>query len=189
MRLFFAFELPAPIKSELSALLRQLRQLQPSGVKWVEPENLHITLQFLDEVDEADIGDLDDFFTKAIQEYSPVDVRSTSFEFVPGQHPRLVWARFSTEQRHIFTLPAKIVHYLEALGYTPDKKPLKLHVTLGRFQTEPKPALVSFLLSHRLQQNSGRIEEISLYKSTLRPQGPIYTTLYEYALTEEEEGR
>jgi 2'-5' RNA ligase len=183
MRAFFAFELPDSLREELAGLIDEASRLCPRNVKWVEPENLHITLQFLGDINDADIPGLDTFFTEAVGEYEAFPITKPKVDIVPGKSPRVIWTAFDTEYRHIFTLPAKILYYLEHQGYRDlDHKPLKLHATLGRVNAPLPPELISRLIGYRVVNRTGTVDTITLYKSTLRPQGPVYTPLYDYGL-------
>jgi RNA 2',3'-cyclic 3'-phosphodiesterase len=183
MRLFFAFELPEPVRDELADFTDTLRRLAPREVKWVESGNLHITLQFLGDLNDADVPALDEYVSAILRDYEAFDIHSPRTELIPGNNPRIIWVGYRTEYRHIFTLPGQILHHLEQQGYRDlDRKPLKLHATLGRISGPIPTEMISTALGKQFEHSGGRIGKISLYKSDLLPRGPIYTQLYEYSL-------
>jgi len=183
MRAFLAFELPDDVRRELAALTERFRNVQPRGVNWVRPENLHITLLFLGEAPASLLGRLDDAFGAVLAEQEPFEVHTPRVQIVPPNEPRTLWTRYDTDNRRALSLPGRLKDALADLPVEPDMKALKLHVTLGRIKTKIDERTLASMMGQSLGTRSFTISEVSLYESRLTPAGPDYTRLCAYTLT------
>ncbi|MCD4829462.1 MAG: RNA 2',3'-cyclic phosphodiesterase [Candidatus Cloacimonetes bacterium] len=183
MRVFLAFELPEPIRDELSAIIESFRNAQPRGVNWVVPENLHITLLFLGEVPGSLITGIDNAVEQTLSNIPSFEVTNPRVQIIPPGRPRLIWVRWDTAFKPVFRLPGRLRDGLAELGVEADVKPLKLHCTLGRVKTKIDEQTLASMMGQTFGQRAFHIDEASLYESVLRPQGPVYTRLRAYHLT------
>ncbi len=188
MRLFLAFELPEEVKDELARISEELMNIIPRGIKWVEPENMHITLQFLGDVSSADVKILDEYFSSLLDTVTEFDIENPVIEAVPAKNPRVIWVHYESNNKRIFSLPGKIRSMADDLGYSLDKKPLKLHATLGRVKSPVELSQIAEMLSFKPAINEMTINRVTLYKSVLQPEGPVYTALGSYDLQRRNNG-
>src|SRR5262245_25862699 len=95
MRTFIAIEIPSEIKSALAALQNELRRAG-AEVSWTRPENIHLTLKFLGEVDERRIGEVEKVCVDSAAEFRPFALSlSATGVFPNSRQPRALWVGLS----------------------------------------------------------------------------------------------
>lgn len=180
MRLFFAFELPEEVRTEMASAIEDFRNLIPRGVKWVESDNLHITLLFLGDVAGSLVSELAESAEAILSSIKPFVVYDPRIELVPGGQPKVIWVRYDTDRREVYRIPARLGKIAQERGIRLQKKHFKPHVTLGR----PKIFDPRFphLMKHRFRHKETMIEHAGLWSSQLRPEGPFYSLIESYTL-------
>ena len=165
-----------------SALLEAAAPLARMGraVKAIEPQNLHITLRFLGDTDEAMLALVSGAVREAVD---AAKLRAFSFElagvgaFPHEQRPSVVWAGGRDDQP-VHALVAAMTPLLDTLDFVPETRPWTTHLTLARVKARPPRELHDLLARHR-ETSFGRvtIEQVELITSELLPSGPRYTTV------------
>ncbi len=189
MRTFIALE----ISEEMKGILGQIEShLKYSGadVKWVKPEIIHLTLKFLGEIDDV----------KAVEVMAALDTvakAAKQFEitlkdigaFPKIEHPRVVWVGLGKGAAEAIALAAAIDNALSKIGFAKEERPFSPHATIGRVRSllnkdklkeKVASAATKFALSAVAPY---QISSVILFQSTLTPQGPIYTKIYEPRFT------
>jgi 2'-5' RNA ligase len=188
VRLFVALEIPAAVRDNLAALLKDLRelslQLGDKRGRWVRPENLHVTLKFIGEAADTKLAGIRDALAK-IRLDAPVDLQFRGLGYFPHEkHPRVVWVGLNASA-NLALLAGEIDRALEPQGVATEKRAFAPHVTLARFE----PPVLHEKLGAAIQKNSQRefgsfqAREFHLIESKLRPSGAEYTTLASFPLT------
>ena len=176
MRLFVALSLPEDVRERLTALGNGL-----PGARWVAAENLHLTLRFVGEVDNAAAHDLDDML-------SAID--APSFEltlqglatFGDGARLRVLYAAVAPSSA-LLHLQAKVESAVMRAGLPIERRKFKPHVALARFKGAPGPKLGRYLEERSLLRvGPFPIESFVLYSSLLGAEGPHYTEEVVYDL-------
>ena len=176
MRLFVALSLPEDVQQRLSGLANGL-----PGARWVKPENLHLTLRFLGEVDNLAAADVDDALAK---------IRSPGFDlslngighFGEGRKLRALWVGVDAIDE-LMRLQEKIEQALIRLGLPPEPRKFKPHITLARFKSNPGTRLQAYLADHNLVRAGPiAIASFELYSSFASADGPIYRVEASYPL-------
>jgi len=103
-------------------------------------------------------------------------ITDAKIEIVPKVNPKTIWLRFNTENKQIFSL------FLQEYGYDLDNKKFKIHITLGRIKSQINPKKINEIEKFALKHNKYKIKTMTLYKSTLYPDGPVYESLAKYKL-------
>ncbi|KYH31077.1 RNA 2',3'-cyclic phosphodiesterase [Neomoorella mulderi] len=173
MRLFVAINFSPALQSALAGLLGELRQL-PVTVKWVPPENIHLTLKFLGEVAPARVEEIGAALRRAVVGVNPwhLEVKGTGV-FPNWRNPRVVWVGVESE-KPLYVLQQQVTREYLELGFPADS--FTPHLTLGRL----RPGTASRPLQDRLQSLAGvswgreRVTAVSLMESSLTPRGAIY---------------
>ncbi|HXJ06826.1 MAG TPA: RNA 2',3'-cyclic phosphodiesterase [Candidatus Acidoferrum sp.] len=191
MRLFVALEIPAAVRDNLAALMRDLRSLSSrladKRPRWVLLENLHVTLKFIGEVAPAKLDGVRGVLS-AVRSNEPVDLRFRGLGFFPSEDiPRVLWTGLGATP-NLPLLAADIDSALEAQGIARERRAFTPHLTLARF--EP-PGLHEKLRAAILQNGerefgSFQAREFHLVESKLKPSGAAYTTLATFPFTREE---
>lgn len=125
-RLFTALEIPGDIALSLGLLRSPL-----SGARWVEPENYHITLRFIGDVDGRCADDVVAALDKVVRQ--PFDVRLSGFGAFGTRKPHSVWAAVEPSQA-LRDLHAEQESRLRRIGLVPEGRKFTPHVTLARLK-------------------------------------------------------
>lgn len=179
MRLFVAIEMSEPIRRALEQAIDQLRSSR-TPVKWVEPQNIHLTLKFLGEVPEARLERARQIVRDCAASAVPFDlIVKGAGAFPDMRRPRVVWAGACDQPPVAAALAAQLNERMEEIGVEREERPFQNHVTLGRMR-EPRPAPeLTEALKAFAQREFGmmRVEQITLMRSDLRREGPLYTPI------------
>ncbi|MGQ9511786.1 RNA 2',3'-cyclic phosphodiesterase [Thermodesulfitimonas sp.] len=176
LRLFWAVTLPEEIRGKIAGVQAVFRKL-PLNVKWVETENLHLTIRFIGATDKALVEPLLLTTKGRLAEISafPLFLRRVGV-FPSSKAPRVLWVGVeeTASLLHLYRLVEEVVR---SLGLPPDTKRFLPHVTLGRFRTGANGALLRQAMGEIGDVELGKVEVsgIELIASELKPSGPVYT--------------
>jgi 2'-5' RNA ligase len=179
-RSFIALEAPAPVYRSLAERLKHFQPVR--GVNWVPPQNLHMTLLFLGDVDSERIPELQTILKEASGHSAPFQLALKGLELFPARSPRLVWASLASETQDIFTWHKGLLKDVRATGFEPDVKPLKLHITLGRIKSFLPVDVEREIMQSETDKDNYEYDTITLYRSVLKPDGPVYHVLDQHRL-------
>lgn len=179
MRCFVAVETTPEVRRELGQLQRELAA-EASGVRWVRPEQMHLTLVFL--------GEVADGFADAVRQ--PLAVACSShrvFEAQPGgigafpvpRRARVIWVGLKRGGDELVRLQHSVAAALGPLGFRPEERPFSPHLTLGRFRV---PVDLSGATAREFTASTFPVRRIVLIRSELRPDGPRYTGMADVPL-------
>jgi 2'-5' RNA ligase len=179
-RTFIAIDPGKEIRARLVALQGTLARTG-TEVKWVEPENLHVTLLFLGEVDERDLPAV----CKAVAEVAahtlafPMSVERASC-FGSPRRPRTLWAGVGEGTQALCTLHDALEAPLLELGcYRREGRQFTPHITLGRVKGDRSNDTLAAALAKNAGWQGGEtfVREVHVMGSELTPDGPVYTVL------------
>ncbi len=168
MRLFVAIELPADVRDGLSRLCADV-----PGARWVEPEQMHLTLRFIGEVD----GLVQREVAAALE-----CVRAQPFtlslagvgHFPPRGVPRVLWAGVERSDA-LAALHERVERALVRAGVEPERRRFAPHVTLARLRGTPTRAVGSFLVAHGLYRSPPfAVDAFHLFSSKLTAKRAIH---------------
>ncbi len=169
-RLFVAIDVP-------QALQAILRDLNPNldGVRWTEPELLHLTLGFFASVPE----ELEEIFRRNLSEISfgafflPIVGVGA---FPPKGAPKILWIGVGHGHPHLFQVRKRVQEAAFASGLEPELHPWHPHITLARCRDVNVSLIRKFLkINQDLEAGTIRVTEFHLYLSKLTPTGPVHT--------------
>ncbi|MFA5779507.1 MAG: RNA 2',3'-cyclic phosphodiesterase [Elusimicrobiota bacterium] len=202
MRLFIAVNIKAETKNKIARIQSVLKK-NCDDVKWTSPENLHLTLKFLGEVDAS----RKDLISKKLRQ-APLDkilylmgqaiigIKKFEIDFEKiGVYPfetapRVLWLGVGEGKIELENLAQKIESLLPEiadLGFEKEKKPFSAHLTLGRFKSPASAAdkkLFDIVKKPPIEKISDVVESVYLMKSTLTPRGPVYEVVEKFQLEE-----
>ncbi|MDD5495718.1 MAG: RNA 2',3'-cyclic phosphodiesterase [Candidatus Omnitrophica bacterium] len=183
MRAFIAIELSEEIRDSLAQAQAHLKYAG-ADVKWVEKNNIHLTLKFLGEIDEERGEKVKSILDQIAKDTKPFEITIKDIGAFPKlEFPRVIWAGLDKGADESKTLAKKIDEALSKIGFQKESRPFAAHLTIGRVRTpKNRQALkekVESFNSQLLTQNSQLITSVILFQSTLTPKGPIYTKLHE----------
>jgi 2'-5' RNA ligase len=174
-RLFLALELPDAVRSELvewrSAALAGREDLRP-----VAPEALHVTLVFLGYKAEKDIPRIASSAFEAVGALAPPELAPAGVVPVPKRDPRLFALDLTDADGSCAELQGAASGALAAARfYKPEKRPFWPHVTLARVKRHVRRA--PGIDAEPPELGSFAAQDVTLYRSLLRPQGAVYEPL------------
>lgn len=178
-RLFVALALPEAVRQELAAVRAPL-----AGVRWTPPENLHLTLRFIGDCDEA----RRDAMLAALDRVrvEPFILPVAGLGVFPSRgRAKVVWAGLGNAHTRLFQLRKQVDEALLSVDLTLDVHNFQPHITLGRLtETCEAKELTKFLARHaRFEAPPFRVGEFHLMASTLRTgAAPRYESLRTFAL-------
>lgn len=183
MRTFIAIELPKEIKDYLGKLEEKLKTTQ-ADVKWVKPENIHLTLKFLGEIDDKKLEKINLILDDVAREKSPYKIQITSIGAFPKlDFLRVIWAGVDRGDAETKEIAKTLEEKIQKIGIPKEERAFSSHITIGRTRsTKNREKLVQELknIADCSRENlEFSVTKIILYKSTLTPQGPIYEVLKE----------
>ena len=182
IRTFIALELPAELKAELIAVINRFRLRTPEGVNWVKPENLHLTMVFIGDVQPERVAEIDAAIQILLEGFPAFNFKALGLELFPASEPRMIWAKLEAENEDVFKLQRRMLGALRSLEIQPDRKPLKLHITLARTKTFIEPELAREIMQSEINKQSMVYPSLCLFRSVLSPSGPNYSVLEQYNL-------
>jgi 2'-5' RNA ligase len=179
-RTFIAIELSKPIRDRLIALQEGLATAAPD-VKWVEPDNLHVTLLFLGEVDDRELPAVCRAVQDALAEHPAFTLSVEGVGCFPNpRRPRVLWVGIKQGVQEVVAVHDALEGPLLDLGcYRREERKYTPHVTLGRRRSEgPADALSKALAKQQTWQGGDElVSEVHVMASELTRDGPQYTIL------------
>jgi len=183
-RAFIAIDLPESVKSFLSEAQAALK-LYGFQVKWVRPQNIHLTLKFLGDTATADSDKIVEAMTLAARNCPIVSLTAKGVGVFPNvRRPRVIWAGLNGQIETLANLQQTLDAHLADLGFATDTRAFKSHLTLGRVKgkiaSDRMIAAIDKL--EEFESESFEIHQVILFKSELRPSGAVYTQVQRIAL-------
>jgi 2'-5' RNA ligase len=176
MRLFVGLDLPWELRQRLSELAVSL-----PGARWVPPENLHLTLRFLGEVQPNQAEDVDLALAALRGRRLVLEMSGVGTVNRAGREVAL-WAGIARNQA-LEHLQAKIETAMQRAGLAPEKRRFTPHVTLARLDNVVEAKLAAYLQTNNLFRfGPVPIEHVTLFSSLLGKEASVYTAEVEYPL-------
>jgi 2'-5' RNA ligase len=180
IRSFLALKLPPEIKKTLSHILREMKKT-PLDVRWVKAGNIHITLVFLGNVPVGYVEPIGEAAEKVCQQYGPfaISLRGAGV-FSSRRNPRVLWAGMEGDIDRMTCFRDVLQRHLKPFGIKQEKRPFRPHLTIGRFRKGARPGnpLDDLLTKYQdLTSPVCALKELILFKSDLKPDGPVYSEL------------
>ncbi|HNX80940.1 MAG TPA: RNA 2',3'-cyclic phosphodiesterase [Candidatus Omnitrophota bacterium] len=183
MRAFIALDLPEEAHKNLLKL-QDILKASGADVKWVEPKNIHLTLKFLGDIDDKTGSDITAGLQKIAAGHNTFIMRTKELGVFPKPtFPRVIWVGIGTGDSETRDLAARVEEAAIKLGIPAEEKPFSTHITLGRVRSHKNiekllHAITNASALTATYPQEFPVSKITLYKSTLSPQGPIYEELF-----------
>jgi RNA 2',3'-cyclic 3'-phosphodiesterase len=184
IRCFIALELPLPVQRHLAGIISRLKTTF-ADVKWVDPQNTHLTLKFLGEISPEQAKRAGEFMASQRGRRWAINCSTSQIGVFPGwSRPQVIWLGLSDEGRKISALQKTLEEGLAGCGFARDPKKFKPHLTLGRVRSLIDTGqLAEKIKTGPLEEIEFNFGELALIKSTLTSGGPVYQTLVTIELT------
>jgi 2'-5' RNA ligase len=176
MRLFVALALPDGLRAQLGTLTGGI-----AGARWVPPQNLHLTLRFIGEVQGWQAQEIDDALAAVRTRGFDLSVAGVGTFEQAGRLTSL-WAGVERNDR-LSHLQQKIETALQRAGMPPDRRRFAPHITLARVDQVPQEKVVRWVQAHSLfRAEPVLVEHFTLFSSQLGKEFSVYTPEVDYAL-------
>ena len=183
MRTFVAIEIGDEVKDSIQHLRDRLDRAD-ADVRWVRREHTHLTLKFIGEIDEARTGEIEQALARAAGSVEPFDIRITDVGTFPRRRPTVLWVGIEDESRALGELHRAVDDALGEQGIEKAGRKFTAHITLGRIRSGRNIRKLLDILQAETGTEFGtvRVKSLTLFASTLTPDGPIHTPLATAAL-------
>ena len=186
IRSFLAFEQPSEIQAILNRVSGELRRSR-LDVRWVKPENIHLTIVFLGNIQSEHVEAMENPLQKLCLTTGPFQISLKGAGCFPNsRRPRVLWVGLEGDLERMGRLRDSLQDELQSFGVRKEERPFRPHLTLGRFRSVDRAdrELDAILARYQdLTSPACRLRELILYKSELRPGGSVYTQLRSWPLT------
>ena len=152
---------------------------------WVAPSNLHVTIEFLGNVDVTSIDALRDAIARGASVHPPIDVELAGIDAFPrDRSPRVLYVAMRVLTGDLAAVARDIDTAVAPFGVPPEARPFRGHLTLARVKHAPRGEGVETFATKLAPMLAGaaRIDAVTLYESELLADGPRYHVLGRYPL-------
>lgn len=186
MRTFIAVEVDEKLKEVFGKVQSEIYD-KGAKIKWVSPQNMHMTLKFIGETKIEQAEEIKNILRICAGETKRFSMNFKSAGVFPDyKKPRVVWAGVSEGKQELVSLAKKIEDSLSPVGIPGEKRVFSAHMTLGRIKFQDSPALFIQALRTFEQTDFGTMtaSQLVFFKSDLRKEGPVYEKLatFEFSL-------
>lgn len=187
MRCFIAIDIDDKIRKAIADLQKQITSkvdVKRGDVKWVEPNNIHLTLKFLGEISGEQLVEVSEIANTVASAHQKFDLEIESVGSFGGRSAKVVWVGAGKGTNELLALQKDLDDLLAQSSYPREDREFSAHLTLCRVNhpiagLKVGEAIAQF--SH-LKLGSIAADAICVYQSQLTPTGPNYTLLDEFKL-------
>jgi len=174
-RIFTGLELPADVAQSLATLRGGL-----PGARWIDPENYHLTLRFIGDVDDTLAREVASLLGKVSR--PPLELRFDGLSSFGGRRPRAVIATLA-QTAALMELQAEHERLMQRVGLEPEGRKFTPHVTLARLRDSSSRQVADYLATRPfLQTPSFRVSRFVLFSSRASVGGGPYVVEAAYPL-------
>ena len=183
MRTFIAVDFQTDILDKIEKIVTYLKTQTPAdALNWVTKDHLHLTLKFIGEVSTDKISHVKALMAEVLQSSTVFTIEVKGLGLYPNANkPRVIW--LGIEHNPVLVdIHERLDHALAQTQIKPDRRAFTPHLTIARVRKNARPDQVR-IIGETLSQfkisslGISQIENIRLYQSELKPQGPTYTPL------------
>jgi len=176
LRVFLALEISPSVKEYLQGIIKIMAS-RITGVRWVKSEGQHITLKFFGELDEAMVENIRTRLLSIDDKFEPFEATIKGIDAFPNKRrARVIVVTLEKGVDIAKAIFNDIEVALLPLGFEGEKRDYTPHITLGR-KKEQSP-----ILERDIPDLNGMrfiVDRLVMFRSTLTPQGAIYSPLWE----------
>jgi 2'-5' RNA ligase len=179
VRTFLAVEMPSGVVRQSRKLIRRLAEID-SGVRWVDDNVMHITLQFLGDVEELEVPEICARTVAAVEDVPAFGMQIQGLGAFPNlDKPRTIWGGVGEGIEDLRKLQQEIEEALNAMRFPREKRQYKPHITLGRVRNSHGLEEVCAEIAEAGDYNFGlaSVDEVIIFSSERTSNGPIYTRM------------
>jgi 2'-5' RNA ligase len=147
-------------------------------MRWVKPEQMHLTLRFLGDTAVSQLPDLQNQLSQLTSQHSFFRLHLNGMGAFPNRRrPRVVWAGLDGDLTKLEKMQTELEDRIAALGWSREKRPFSPHVTLGRVKDARQVQALNWDVD--LAKMEFGVTAVRLVQSELRPSGAVYTVRHQ----------
>ena len=183
VRVFVSVGLSSDARDQLVEAVTRIRAEVPEGIQWASPDGMHLTLKFLGNIPSSHVSPLLACVEELARANPAFGLNLAGLGMFPNRRkPRVLWAGIGGDLDALSSLQQAAEEAINALGYPPEQRPFRPHITLGRpRRSVPDAQLVRIgaVVSGLTPPApvSRRVESVDVMRSELHPSGARYTVL------------
>lgn len=189
LRLFVALPLGEASHKRLGGVQRKLQRVLPGGaVRWVKPAKIHLTLFFLGDTSRERVEPIAEALNVVTRNMPAFPFCLEGLGAFPNtRNPRVIWVGVEEPTGRLALLHKAVNEALERVGFEPETRPFKPHLTLGRTRRRISRSQARLIGQEIDAAKIGLLteeeaREIILFQSDLKPTGAEYTALKTFTL-------
>ena len=180
IRSFIAVDLTPQHKRSLGKVIKGLAEKWPE-YRWCDPDQLHLTLNFLGPVPDDKIPDVCNIMRETVSKHAPFGIDLEGIGAFPKiSRPRVIWAGIGEGKSPLSRIYYDLRHNLDDLRLERDGKAFRPHITLGRIRKQERwpDSMIEYLESQsEVDLGSADVSEVVLFSSFEEAAGPVYTAM------------
>lgn len=187
LRLFVACEMPDDAKQVIGTVIDRLRERSGQNVRWVNSDGVHVTLKFLGEVPTRQLPAIKLAIQEAVVGHHPFELELSNIGTFGGREGlRIMWVGVAGDVLRLEALVRAVNAALAVVGFEPERRPFRPHLTLGRVRdevsTRQRAEIEVAVGKMDVPPSSWRTTQVSLMRSRLMPGGARYEVLATFPL-------
>ena len=179
LRTFIAVSLSSSVLAGIEKTVQTL-QTHFGDVRWVEPQNMHVTLKFLGDIPLNDLPQLIRTVTQCTREMDSFDLTFQEIGAFPNREsPKTIWIGCREGSKELIQLAERIDTGLSSLGFPKESRRFLPHLTIGRIKKPVQESPLMSLLDEEQNRLFGScsVSEVQIFSSELTRHGTIYDEL------------
>ena len=182
-----ACEVPEDVKQSIGGVIDELRARSGTAVRWIRPEGVHVTLKFLGEVPVKKLPAIKLAVQEAVVGHSPFELEFSNIGTFGGREGlRIMWVGIAGDVLRLEALVRTVNAALAVVGFEPERRPFRPHLTLGRVRDEiptRQRAQIEVDVGKMDVPGTGwRTSQVSLMRSIITAQGASYEVIATFPL-------
>ncbi len=183
LRAFIAVEIPHEIQQAIYKATSSFRQAAEPLIRWVPPENMHLTLKFLGDVSPSNVDMLTQMLRLEADSSHCFEIRVGGIGSFPNpRRPRVIYIGIQAPAG-LEALQHGVESATNRLGYESEDRAFSPHLTIGRVKQDASASdqqkIRLALENIRIDLlGTARVDSVHLFKSDLKPSGSVYTKLF-----------
>ena len=183
VRVFVAVGISDEAREQLISAMERIRRDVPQGIQWANPDGMHLTLKFLGNIPAPAVAPLLECLGPVGAKASPFPLQLAGLGMFPNRRkPRVLWAGVGGDLDALARLQRAAEEAINGLGYPPEQRPFRPHITLGRPRrsvSDAQLARIGSVVSALAPPHpvGWQTESVDVMQSELRPSGARYTVL------------
>ena len=187
MRVFIAVDIDDSVRAALGKLQKELEKassVDRKDVKWVRPDDMHLTLKFLGEIEDRKSVEVCKTVEEVAKKHKSFELGVESVGYFGKNSATVLWVGTAAGSDSLQSLAGDLEGQLVQVGWPAEERPFTGHLTLCRIKNPRAGRILAQLAEQYKDFRAGtvQIDDVKVYQSILMPAGPVYTVLGKFKL-------